>query len=440
MKGKVVLLSIGIAASIAITLSVGIVGFAADLGSKSSSISTISSTSVTSQQMNSTGTLAILITDPSIIPNGVTAVYFNYSKIEIHASGTNNQSGWEDLPASGALNLLAVLNSTETIAAVNISSGLFNSIRFNMTSVFVTFQNENYSAYFENQKHTLVLPIVGGIDVKGGQTSGALIEMMPTILLVGNDTDPAFAFIPEARGFVLPALSVSIHPKIGDRDDYTGNITSEIHDLTHFRVSSSVLTPDSVSIAVENTGAAMVILRVVALTCGTTVSEGWVPSLPLAPTSNISEFFIVAPNASLIPLTASANSKLIETVAQAGFSLAPHQNETFSYSGALYQGDALAQNMSFGEHYVLTVLASDDYVRALEKASQLDNGGTTTIKSTNSISSSQINASAFANSSGLPKAKTDFQLGHILSQNVGVYWELLNKPSHRSLSQLQHPI
>jgi hypothetical protein len=151
--------------------------------------------------------MAVLMTDPPTIPTGVTSVYINYSDVSVHVSDAGNQTGWTDLQSSGEIDLLSVINSTETIAATNVTSGIFNALRFNITSALITFQGTNYTADLVYQQHTLFVPIVGGITISGGQTSAAVIEMTPTVLLLGNATNPTFAFIPAAKGYTLPAQS-----------------------------------------------------------------------------------------------------------------------------------------------------------------------------------------------------------------------------------------
>ncbi len=284
------------------------------------------------------GTLAVLITEPPTIPEGVTAVYINFSDLQVHIRSAGNQSGWTNLHSSGEIDLLSVLNSTQTIAAANITNGVFNALKFNITSAVVTFQGENYTADLVYQEHYLVVVIPGGITITNGQTSGAVIDMTPTVLLLGNTTNPAFAFLPAAKGYTLPANSVSFHPHIGDKNDYNGNIANQIHDTTHFQLSGVSLTPDSISITVQNTGAATVDFRLAALTSTTSVSGGWVPSTSIGSISRISEFFVILPNGSLTPLTASTNKGMIQTIAMAGYTLAPHESVTFTYNGPITIG------------------------------------------------------------------------------------------------------
>ena len=279
-KNKVIVSGV-LAAIIAVAL-IGAVVFTPGVvnsGSTSSTLTSSSSSSSSSANAPSgSGTLAVLMTDPPTVPDGVTAVYINYSSVEIHIANAGNQSGWTDLKSSGEINLMSIVNESQTIASTNITSGKFNGLRFNVTSAVVTFQGTNYTADLVYQEHTLYVWIPGGVIISNGQTTGAMIDMTPTVLLLGNTTNPTFAFIPAATGYTLAANSIVNHPQKGDRDDYKGKVADAIQDMTKFQITGAYLGPDSFSVKVVNSGNATVIFRMVALTGTSTPSGGWVPS------------------------------------------------------------------------------------------------------------------------------------------------------------------
>ena len=86
------------------------------------------------------GTLAVMLTDPPTVPNGVSAVYATYNDLQVHVSDAGNQSGWYDLHSSGEINLMSIVNVSQTIASTNVPSGVYNILRFNITSSIVTYQ------------------------------------------------------------------------------------------------------------------------------------------------------------------------------------------------------------------------------------------------------------------------------------------------------------
>src|ERR1700691_686599 len=144
---------------LAVIIAVALVGaYVFTQSVQTGSTSAVSSTTQSTQPPNGkTGTLAVLMTDPPTIPVGVTAVYMNYSNVQVHVSKAGNQTGWTDLQTSGDINLLSIVNSTQTIAAANISSGIFNALQFNITNVVITFQGQNYTADLVYQEQYLVV-------------------------------------------------------------------------------------------------------------------------------------------------------------------------------------------------------------------------------------------------------------------------------------------
>src|SRR5271169_1155520 len=213
-----------------------------------------------------------------------------------------------------------------------------------------------------------------------------MIDLTPTVLLLGNTTNPTFAFIPAARGYTLPANSIVNHPRRGDRDDYNGKVADAIQDITKFQLTAASLSPNSLSVSVLNNGNATVIFHMVALTGTSTPSGGWVPSVALGAISKDSEFFVVTPNGTMLALSATSKDGAIQTLALSGFSLAPGSSATFTYNGPitigafeLLQGHTPTHGVEAGQKYIVTVLGNGEHAQTAVIA-----GGSTTTSSTTS--------------------------------------------------------
>lgn len=289
------------------------------------------------------GTLAVLMTDPPTVPEGVTNVFITYSDLGIHVSGDGNNSGWHVLNVGGQIDLMSIINSTETVADANITSGVFNALAFNMTSAIVTFQGQNYTADLVYQNHMLFVPIVGGITISAGQTSAAVIDISPTVLLLGNTTNPTFALLPSATAYTVPASSVStLHLKVGNTD----NIQNapwwvNIERGSRFEITGVALTPDGLSFNVTNTGNFTVLLRIAAVVSKTSVAGGKVPISNFGQLLMISEVFVLERNSTVVPITAVGNGIVENLVDSAGFVLPVDHTATFTYSGKVVLGGAI---------------------------------------------------------------------------------------------------
>ncbi|MDG6994456.1 MAG: DUF4382 domain-containing protein [Nitrososphaerota archaeon] len=338
--------------------------------SSSPILTSYSSTSTATQPSTGGGTLAVLMTDPPTIPNGTSAVYITYSNLAIHVSGAGNNSGWHPINSQGQIDLMGIINATQTIASANIQSGTFNAMEFNISSAIVTFNGVNYTASLVYQEHMLYVPIVGGITITDGQTSAAVLDLTPTVLLLGTPASPSFAFIPSARAYTIPAQSISTHSlKVGYREDVHDQAWFQnIMNNNRFEISSVKLTPTSVAVTVSNTGSSSMMFRMVTVTSLASVSGGRISNL--AALASISEIFVVYPNVTLVPLTISSRQEMGEMILAGGYLLPPQASVTFNYTGIIQTGmyQQSAQAVQIGGRYVVTVIANGFLAESLTVA------------------------------------------------------------------------
>jgi len=318
--------------------------------------------------------LAVLMTDPPTVPEGVTAVYITYANLAIHVSDAGNNTGWHVLDLQGQIDLMSIINSTQTIVDANVTSGNFNALAFNVTSAIVTFNGLNYTADLVYQQHELYVPIVGGINVTQGLTSAAVIDVSPTVLLLGNTTNPTFAFIPAAVAYTIPAQSVStLHLQTGERDSIqNASWWANILKNSRFEITGVTLTPTSLSFNVSNTGDAPVMLRITDLVSRTSISGGKVPLSNFPSLLTISEVFVLERNSTVIPITVVGNGIVENLIDSAGFILPMGATQTFTFSGNLTMGGAMAsiihpsrvQFITAGSTYILSLMGNGQIAQA----------------------------------------------------------------------------
>jgi hypothetical protein len=298
--------------------------------------------STSTAQSGPSGTLAVLLTDPPTVPNGVTAVYATYSDVQVHVNGAGNLSGWYDLHSSGQINLMSVVNIGQTIASTSVPAGTYDALRFNVTAASVTYQGQNYTTHIATSTAAgsqLTVPIIGGIKVSSGQSSAAIIDMTPTVILGGNSTNPQFAFVNSARAYAIPANSI---PRGLILKEHQVNLTSQgwwqrIVDSARYQLTSASLSPNSLAITVDNTGNVSIVYRFAAVTATQTAHGGDVGR------ASISEYFVVEPNASLVPITATTPIQMAWALAAGGYLLPPGSSVTFTYSGQIVTGSVAIQ-------------------------------------------------------------------------------------------------
>jgi hypothetical protein len=318
------------------------------------------------------GTLSVLLTDPPVLPAGATALYMTYSDMQVHVSDDSNSSGWLNLGASGSINLTSVVNVTETVASSKVQSGSFNALRFQISSATLTYHGSNYSVDVADSHNVLYVPILGGIQIVNGESAATVVDVMPTVLLLGSEQSPTFELLPVAKAFALPTQSIpSLHTGVGDRDDISENqFLKALLGNSRFDITAVSLTPTFLSVTVLNTGNDALVFRLVALsplsstTSQTNINVAMYGSLP-APTTGA--FFAVEADGSLVALTSGNRAQVYTTLEQSGYFLPQKATVTFTYSGQISLG-AIAQQTIPGfnaqqivpeEGYFVRVSASD---------------------------------------------------------------------------------
>ena len=231
------------AAVLALIIIAGSIYFTSSIGTRSS-------------LQGSEGQLDILLTDPPTVPQGVTAVFVTYSDIAVHVSGAGNQSGWTTVNGQGTIDLMQLVNVSTTIAAVKVTSGVYNALRFNVTSSEVTYSGKNYTAFVPRAELTVVIP--GGIQVNATASSAALIDMNPTVVNIGSQSDPEFIVNTQASCFRIPG---SVYNSKMDFRGYTMSLNStawwrnSLETYTSaIQITNVTLTSGVLSVTIKNTG------------------------------------------------------------------------------------------------------------------------------------------------------------------------------------------
>jgi hypothetical protein len=234
-------------------------------------------TTGTSSQVNSStqltggqGTIDVLLTDPPNVPTGVTAVYVTYSSVAVHVNGAGNRGGWTNSNTVGTIDLMKLVNISTTIASIKVTTGVYNALRFNISSAAVTFDGRNYTAFVPRALLTVLIP--GGLRVNATTSSAEIIDMSPTVLNIGSGSTPEFIIsmaascfrMPQSvvvatngigrRGFILGLSGTAWWNKI--RESYTANVT----------IGGASLSASSFSVTVKNTGSTSLNLNAIFIT------------------------------------------------------------------------------------------------------------------------------------------------------------------------------
>lgn len=223
--------------------------------SSSSSSSTVVSTiqTTTSTYTGPTGILGVSLTDPPIVPPGVTDVYITYSSVQVHVSNAGNEDGWYVVADSGSVDLMSLVNVSLTLGSAEVQTGDFNLISFNITSAAVTLDGVNQTAYVPANR--INVPIIGGISVSQGNSSGVLVDLSPQVIPYENGTSISYALVPEARSLPIPrsVWNYTLEVK-GAKLTQIQNQTWATQSAGQVVVTGVSVTPNSFSLTLQNQG------------------------------------------------------------------------------------------------------------------------------------------------------------------------------------------
>jgi hypothetical protein len=302
---------------------------------------------------NSSGILSVLLTDPPSVPDGVTAIYITYTSIAVHATGFGD-SGWVEVPGSGTIDTLGLVNLSKTISTSRVPILTYNLVAFNITSTTVVYLGRNYTVNANSRR--LTTPFVSELKVNASIPSAALVDISPTVLNLGSSSAPSFTMAAGARAVQVPSLEVKDSMRtVGNEFSLEGHSWFQSFTATHsdnLTISGLVLTANSLSFTAFNPSQDAVALRMIVVT-----QDPPRPKAGAALGSVASSFdFAVGANGAL-SLINGAPGTVAQLLQAQGYSLGGGATRQFNYSGQI--ATMLGGNrVSAGTNYDVVIIGS----------------------------------------------------------------------------------
>lgn len=320
------------------------------------------------------GTLSILLTDPSYMPEGVSAVYVSYFDLQVHIADAGNQSGWTTIQTAGTVNLTGTINYTQTLSSIQIQQGVYNALRFNVSGAQVTFNGVNYTAFVPTAR--LLVPIIGGIVVNASKPSAVIIDITPTVINIGSNADPEFIIRHVDRAYPVPPSQVATDMEnvgyrmyLNDQSWWRGISEESTANLT---VTSASLSANSLSVSVLDKGADTTLKLVVVsplVASPLFIVDGRNGRLRNAPNALAgSAIFVIEENGTLESyqrlarsiMSMSDRDQVVTMLGGVGYSIASGASATFTYSVQIQLGFGMGMRQSntivSGQQYLVTVM------------------------------------------------------------------------------------
>ena len=116
------------------------------------------------------GTMTLTITDPAQAQSGnsqeydpsITHINVTFSQFQAHVAGQGDSSGWQPIKISQqTIDMMSVLSVSKIVGKVPLPAGKYDSLRFNVTSVTVSFLGKP-SVMYNVPSGTLKVPVING--------------------------------------------------------------------------------------------------------------------------------------------------------------------------------------------------------------------------------------------------------------------------------------
>lgn len=166
----------------------------------------------------------ILLTDPPQVPTGTSALVIAYSSMQVHTGGGAG-SGWVTAGGSGNIDLMTLINTSQTIATANVSSGSsVDMARFTVTSATITINGTTYNVTVPSGQVTA--HITGKTTVNG--TSSVLLDLAPTVAAIVTSNSTVFVLVPSVKAIVVSNGNSFLISHIGARANLNANVQAQL--------------------------------------------------------------------------------------------------------------------------------------------------------------------------------------------------------------------
>jgi hypothetical protein len=238
----------------------------------------------------------------------------------------------------------------------------------------------------------LTIPIKDGIEVNDSKPSATIIDITPTVVNIGSNSNPEFIIRPIARAYPIPSSQVTEDIEHnGSRKSLVGlgwwnairqKYTANLH------IKSASLNANSLSVTVNNTGTDETILRLVTITplanailgqtkLGSDDRRNHIPTELFR-----SAIFVVLQNGTVVPIQKFIHDQRVDTRAlasnlykQSGFNLSSGATTTIAYHGSIILGFAQLNvklptgQIVAGQQYLVTVFGDKALASSVVTAS-----------------------------------------------------------------------
>ncbi len=189
--------------------------------------------------------VAIQLTDPPQVPSGTQSLVIGYSSLAVHLSNAGNDSGWLSSSGTGSVDLLSVVNLTQTMGTVSVpKDARIDQARFNVDSATIKINGTAYNVTVPSGKVTAHIMSKNALN----GSSSVLLELSPTVASIVTNTSTVYVLVPSLRAVIVGGGSNATTLRVGAKVRLTSNHTEA---LKRARANVSI-TAASLSVSAGN--------------------------------------------------------------------------------------------------------------------------------------------------------------------------------------------
>jgi hypothetical protein len=303
----------------------------------------------------------------------------------VHTANLPGGEGWIQIPSSGSIQLLGAVNVGQTVASASVPAGVYNMIRFNVSSAVVTYNGQNYTASIQNGN--LTIHFISSLMVDPLQSSALVIDIQPFVYNFGTLTSPSFVLKPTALSFVVPQGSVTsqMH-QIGNKYQFYANNTwfwrYRNAYYPNINITSGTVSGSSLTTTIANPSNQTVVINAITVTAlqstaggygkgsgnGSRYGPGYEYGVNASTPTSLSgsAVFLILPNGTLTQLSRTQYSGTPLNLSSliwggAGYPIATGGSVSLSYSGFVELSLRMPANgqpgvIVSGQQYLISVV------------------------------------------------------------------------------------
>jgi hypothetical protein len=304
----------------------------------------------------SSGTLAIVGTDPAVASSGVSGATMSYSSVYAHQAGYSMASGWTQVSGSGTMDLMASQGTAQTLATSKVSAASYDAFRFNVDSCKVVYQGVTYTASVAST--TVTAQSQSRVYVNSSSSAAAVVDFRTFVENTASASNPQFVFSAAAMATAVPPqATTTLSLQLGAVVDLSSQgwfSTFLSQTSTNLNVQGSI-SASSMSLALQNSGSANAEVQEIIVT---PVSATAFVSATLPASLSGSAVFTVTGSGTIQQASSLQASALLNE----GATVSSGGSTNLEYSGSF------ASNLSTqftgivaGEQYAVTCIGSNTY-------------------------------------------------------------------------------